>query len=173
MRGLLLFLGAWVAASLVLDSSLCRSMALDPVQWRQKEASLQQQPVHVKADRMELRRQESLILYTGNVSVTQPQYRIYSDLLEVRWDPETRKISHLVAKGKVLLEAGDARASCGVAILDVAAQEVEMQESPRMTQAGEHVEGERILYSLSQKRSTVLGGRGGRVRTLVIPGGKR
>jgi len=173
VRGCDWFRGTAVAVCLVLGGFIGRVHALDPAQWKQKEASLKDQPVQIRADKMELRRQDNLILYTGNVSVTQPQYKMDSDLLEVRWDPETRKIKHLVAKGKVRMEAEDAKASCGVAILDVGAQSVEMHESPKMIQGGEHVEGEKIVYFLNEKRSTVLGGRGGRVRTLVIPGGKK
>lgn len=170
MRARVWFLGMTAALSLVPWGTV---QALDPAQWKHKEASLQGEPVQIRADKMELRRQDNLILYTGNVSVTQPQYKMDSDLLEVRWDPETRKIRHLVAKGKVRMEAEDAKASCGLAILDVAAQSVEMQESPKMVQGGEHVEGEKILYLLNERRSTVLGGRSGRVKTLVIPGGKK
>ncbi len=166
-------LGAGVSVYLLLASFVPAPQALDPNQWKQRKPSLEQEPVEIRADRMELRKQDNLILYTGNVSVTQPQYKMDSDLLEVRWDPETRKIKHLVAKGKVRMEAEDARASCGVAILDVDAQSVEMQESPKMIQGGEHVEGETIVYFFNERRSTVLGGRGGRVRTLVIPGGKK
>lgn len=173
MRGYGRILGTGVAGLLVLGSFVPALQALDQSQWKQRRPSLEEQPVQIRADRMELRRQDNLILYTGNVSVIQPQYRLDSDLLEVRWDPDSRKIRYLVAKGKVRMEAEDAKASCGVAVLDVEAQSVEMYDSPKMRQGGEHVEGERIVYLLNEKRSTVLGGRGGRVRTLVIPGGKK
>ncbi len=173
MRGLWM---SWKTGLLVcLLSGLCVSEApaLDPAQWKQKEASLKEQPVRIRADRMELRRQQNVIIYSGNVSVTQPQYKMDSDVLEVGWDPETRKIRHLVARGKVRMESEDAKASCGLAILDVSTQSLEMQGSPRMVQGGEHVEGEKIIYSFTDRKSTVLGGKSGRVRTLVIPGGKR
>jgi lipopolysaccharide export system protein LptA len=173
MKGLCKILTRAAALWIALLTWSWTALALDPGQWRDRRAPLEGQPVEILADRMELRRQDNLIIYTGNVSVRQPEYKMNSDLLEVRWDPETRKISHLVARGKVRMETEDARATCGMAVLDVAAQAVEMQESPKMVQGGEHVEGEKIVYSLTEKRSTVLGGRGGRVRTLVLPGGKR
>lgn len=166
-------LGGGVALVFLLLLGGQEGLALDPGRWRGRRSSLEQEPVEIRADRMELRRQENLILYTGNVLVKQSDYKMESQELEVRWDPDTRKIKQLVAKGSVRVETEDARASCGLAIMDVAGQAVEMRESPKMTQGGEYVEGERILYSLAERRSTVLGGRSGRVRTLVVPGGKQ
>jgi lipopolysaccharide export system protein LptA len=145
---------------------------VEPGRWQQRKEATRE-PVEIRADSMELRRQENVALYTGNVLVTQPDYTLRSQLLEVRWDPETQKIHQLVARGSVHFQTEDARATCGVAVLDVANQALEMRDSPRLVQGGESMEGDRIIYSIPEKRSTVLGGQGGRVKTYVVPGGRQ
>jgi lipopolysaccharide export system protein LptA len=144
---------------------------VDPKSW-QKGRGGPDEPIEIRAERMELRKKEDLAVYSGNVVVTQAEYRMRSQELEVRWDAETKKIHLLVARGEVRLDMEDASATCGRAILDVSTRSVEMRESPKMVQGGEHVEGDRIVYSIGDRKSTVLGGQGGRVRTLVVPGAR-
>lgn len=166
-------LGVGVILGLLCDLWIAQHCgALDPGKWKERQINSQQFPMEIRAGRMELRRQDNLILYTENVVVQQLDYRMESRELEVRWDPKTRKIKQLVARGSVRVQTEDAQATCGLALLDVAGQSLEMRESPRMVQEGEHVEGERILYFFTERKSTVLGGKTGRVRTRVVPGGK-
>lgn len=164
-------LGLWTG---VISALLCgMGWSLDTSQWEKKDKEMVQSPTLVTADSMELRIEESLIRYRGNVRVSQPRYILNAQEMELRWDPETKKIKQLWAKGKVNMETEDAKGSCGLAMVDLEREIVEMMENPKMIQGGEHVEGDRILYSIKERRSTVLGGKGGRVRTVVIPGGTK
>lgn len=148
------------------------SAALDPRKWEGRKKA-PAEPIEIRADRMELRRQENVAIYSGRVRASEQDYVIRSERLEVRWDPATQKISELVAEGDVQLETEDARGTCGTASLDVATKAVTMRDAPRLVQGGEFVEGDSIVYAIAERKSTVLGGKGGRVRTLVIPGGRR
>jgi lipopolysaccharide transport protein LptA len=146
---------------------------LDPAQWEKKDKELAESPTVVTAESMEIRLEESLVRYRGNVRVRQPRYFLDAQEMELRWDPQTRKIKQLLAKGKVRMETEDATGSCGLALVDLEKEIIEMTEHPKMVQGGEHVEGEKIVYSIRARRSTVLGGKERRVRTLVVPGGTK
>jgi lipopolysaccharide export system protein LptA len=141
--------------------------------WNIDKKRLQQEPIEIRARQLELRRKENLAFYTGDVLASQRDYSLKSQRLELRWDPETKKVASLIARGGVRLETVDGRvATAGEAVLDVASQSIVLSESPRMIQGGESVEGDRIIYSIAERKSTVLGGRGGQVKTWVMPGGK-
>ncbi len=166
-RSLILFI---ILSSL----SLCKwAWPLDPAQWDKREKELAENPTVVTAESMEIRIQESLVRYRGNVRVRQPRYLLDAQEMELKWDPETGKVKQLLAKGQVRMETEDATGSCGLALVDLEKEIVEMTEHPRMVQGGEHVEGEKIVYSIRARRSTVLGGKERRVRTLVVPGGTK
>lgn len=165
--------GAFGAGALIFVLLSWKVWGFDQGQWKEMARSMETQPTEVRSDSMEVRKQENLLRYKGNVIVSQPTYRLEAQEVELRWDPETRRIKQVLARGGVRMETEDATGRCGVAVVDVDRGVVEMRESPRMIQRGEHVEGEAVIYSLEERRSTVLGGKTGRVRTMVIPGGTR
>ena len=141
--------------------------------WSIDKRRLQQEPIEISARQLELRRKDNIAFYSGDVLATQGDYTLRSQRLEMRWDPETGKVSTFTARDGVRLETGDGRvATAGEAVVDLASQSIVMSQSPRMIQAGESVEGDRIIYSIAERKSTVLGGKGGQVKTWVIPGGK-
>ncbi len=131
-----------------------------------------QEPIVIRADRMEMRRQENLALYTGHVQASQGDYRLESQRLELNWEPEGKKVTKLVARGEVRLFTEEGTATAGLAVLDVASKAIVMTGSPRLLRGDEMVEGDRIIYSIPDKKSTVLGGKGGRVKTRLMPGGR-
>jgi len=133
----------------------------------------QQDPILIRADRMEMRRQENLALYTGHVQASQRDYRLESRRLELEWEPERNKVTRLVARGEVKLFTEEGTATAGLAVLDVASKAIVMTGSPRLLRGEELVEGDRIIYSIPDKKSTVLGGKGGRVKTRLVPGSRR
>lgn len=131
-----------------------------------------QEPILIRADRMEMRRKENLALYMGHVQASQRDYRLESERLELNWEPEGNKVTRLVARGEVRLYTEEGTATAALAVLDVASKAIVMTGSPRLLRGEEMVEGDRIIYSIPDKKSTVLGGKGGRVKTRLMPGGR-
>ena len=68
---------------------------MDPAQWEKKDKELAESPTVVTAESMEIRLEESLVRYRGNVRVRQPRYLLDAQEMELRWDPQTRKIKQL------------------------------------------------------------------------------
>jgi lipopolysaccharide export system protein LptA len=91
----------------------------------------------------------------------------------VHWNETNRRIEKVIARGDVRLNTREGTATSGLAILDVSRGIIEMRESPRLSREGESVEGYRIVYSIDERRSTVLSGKGKRVKTQLIPKGQK
>jgi lipopolysaccharide export system protein LptA len=140
---------------------------------RGRKASRSQDPLEIQANRLEYRRKEHLTLYSGDVVAKQQEYRLRCKRLEVHWNPHSGKIARVIARGDVKLRTPESLATSGVALLDLPSKAIILSESPRLVSGEESVEGQRIIYSISERKSTVLGGRGKRVRSRLIPGGNR
>jgi lipopolysaccharide export system protein LptA len=128
-------------------------------------------PLTVKADRLEFRRREHRTVYSGHVLASEKEYRLYCRRLEVHWDPRSKRITHLVAKGDVRLETEEGVVTSQEARLNLSSRTILLTGSPRLVSGDEFVEGDRILYSIDQRRSTVMGKGKRRVRSRLHPGG--
>lgn len=138
-----------------------------------RRASRPQDPLEVQADRLEFRRKAHLTIYSGNVVAEQEEYRLRCHRLEVHWNPESGKIARMIARGKVRLKTKEGLATSEVALLDLPSRAIILSQSPKLVYGKEFVEGQRIIYSISERKSTVMGGRGKRVKSQLIPEGSR
>jgi lipopolysaccharide export system protein LptA len=129
-------------------------------------------PVEIQARTLELRRPENIAVYSGQVVASQQEYQLKCDRLEVYWDPETKKVAQLVARGQVTLETDEGIATAGKGVLDLESKTIVLTESPHLIRGEESIEGERIIYSVSERKSTVVGGKGKRVQSRIIPRGQ-
>lgn len=163
----------WIASAAVLTGLILPGPVLsEEMDVQQGSREELQEPILIRADRMEMRRQENLALYTGHVQASQRDYRLEAQRLELNWEPEGKKVTKLVARGEVRLYTDEGTATAGMAVLDVASKAIVMTGFPRLLRGDEMVEGDRIIYSIPDKKSTVLGGKGGRVKTRLMPGGR-
>jgi lipopolysaccharide transport protein LptA len=126
-------------------------------------------PIEIRADRLEFRRQEHVAVYQGDVTASQEDYVLRCRRLEVIWNPQTKKIARVIAKEAVELQTGRGTATSGQAVLDIAAQTITLTDSPRLVHGKESVEGGTIIYSITQRKSTVLADKDQRVRSRVLP----
>lgn len=130
-------------------------------------------PVEIRSQRLELRRPQSVAVYSGQVLAFQEEYQLSCDRLEIHWNPETKKISQLIARGQVRLETDEGFLTSGMGVLDLTSKTIVLTESPQLFRGKESVEGERIIYSIPERKSTVIGGKERRVKSRIVPGGTR
>lgn len=132
-------------------------------------------PISVQANRMEFDYRTRVLIYRGDVRVTQNDVTLESDLLRVELDPESAQpLEKIVAEGAVRIAKGERqRASGGRAVFDQKARTVTLSDKAVLRDGPNEVAGERVVVYLDEERSVVEGGRD-RVRALLYPqkGGK-
>jgi lipopolysaccharide export system protein LptA len=158
-----------IGAVLILLPELTRGEETDELD---KQLLRLRNPVEIQSQRLELRRQENMVVYSGEVVASQDEYKLKCETLEIHWNPEEKKIKYLIARGQVALETDEGVVTSGVGILDLTSRLIVLTESPRLLRGDESVEGEEIIYSISERKSTVKGGKEMRVKSRIIPGGK-
>ena len=126
--------------------------------------------IEIFSDQLELYLKENKAIYTGKVVVVQKDYRLECGRLEVLWDSEARKISKVSAFEGVGLDTKEGRVTSEEASWDVATRSIVMTGSPKLVKGLNSIEGGKIVYSIDEGRSTILGGKDGRVRTRITPG---
>jgi lipopolysaccharide transport protein LptA len=169
--GLAVRAGVWLV---LLTLSICtESVGLESTSGTRIQPRFEN-PIRIKADRLEYRGLENTTIYIGDVVAEQNEYRLTCQRLEVHWNPQSKKISQIIARGEVKLDTEEGVATSEVGLLNVKSKEIVLTGSPRFDSGEKIVEGQRIIYSISESKSTVLGdGKGKRVKSRLLPKGKR
>jgi lipopolysaccharide export system protein LptA len=126
-------------------------------------------PVHIDADRMEFDYKTKVLVYRGDVSVTQADMTLHSDVLTITLDPQKlQRPREVVAEGHVRINKGERRATGGKAVFDDAARTVTLSDQAVLQDGPNEVAGERVVVYLDEQRSVVEGGKE-RVRAVLVP----
>ena len=133
------------------------------------------EPIQIEADRLEVRDPEQLAIYSGNVIVRQgatvleaPELRVFYTGESAGPDAPGSEVERLEAGGGVVVRSGDRTASGDQAILDMAQDIVTMTGNVVLTEGTNVVRGERLIVNLETDEGRM---EGGRVQTLITPGG--
>ena len=136
-----------------------------------KKSEERKQPVTVDADRMERFGKESLVIFTGNVIARQDNSVQYTDRMEVYLDEKGDRILRTVSKGNVRIVTKDCKTGTAQR-----AEYFELQKLMKLIgdarvwdQDNNVVTGDTIDIYLSEDRSVVQGGTGGRVKAQFFP----
>jgi lipopolysaccharide export system protein LptA len=132
--------------------------------------STERGPISVQANQMEFDYRSRVLIYRGQVHVTQNDVTLESDLLRVELDPESAQpIEKIVAEGAVRIAKGERqRASGGRAVFDQKARTVTLSDKAVLRDGPNEVAGERVVVYLDEERSVVEGGQE-RVRAVLFP----
>ncbi len=134
--------------------------------------------IQVVSDRGEVLERENKAIYSGNVDVIQGDARLTADQITVNFTGAAGDeggigsglgdIRNIVAEGDVYYVTPDLRARGDKGTYDANADSITL-EGGVVVQRGEDVaEGDQLVLSISEGR-TVLGGGGGRQRTVFTP----
>lgn len=126
-------------------------------------------PIDILSDTVEANQKQSIITFKGNVVAKQEEITLYTDMLIVLYDPDTKKIREVQAKGNVKIVQLQRRATCQKAIFYQQENKVILEGDVVIREDDNVVRGERVTYYLDEERSIVEAGKGGRVSTSIVP----
>jgi len=134
-----------------------------------------EQPIAVEADSLEVREQENISIYQGNVSLTQGSLRINSDRLVIHFDDDKAltlmEMTGAPARFRQLDDDGqEMLGQAGQINYTESESKLELIDNARFSHAGDTIEGERISID-TEKNSIQAGGSGAdeRVKMLIQP----
>ena len=131
-------------------------------------------PIEIAANSLEVREQEKIAVFKGEVVAGQGTMRLSADELEVNYAGDgagTGQIQRLQARGGVVVANGAETASGDYADYNVAAGTIRMTGNVTLNQGGNTVTGESLSIDLNSGRGAVDGG-SGRVKSVFAPAPK-
>jgi lipopolysaccharide export system protein LptA len=126
-------------------------------------------PIYITSDWMEADQKKNTITYKGRVVTVQADMTMRSEMLTAYYDPETKKISQIVAEGKVNATQGNRVATGEKAVFDDKARTVTLTGSPVMRQGNNQVSGIKVVYFMDEDKATAEGDEKIRVRATIFP----
>lgn len=169
------------AAALALLSFACAAHAQDFGAAFSDFNTSSDNPIQIEADRLEVRDEEKLAIYSGHVRVRQgetimeaPELRVFYAGEGLQADgpaassPAGSAVTRIEAGPGVNVRSGDRTVSGDRAVLDMAKDLVTLEGNVVVTQGSNVVRGERLVVNLATKQGRI---EGGRVQTLITPAG--
>ncbi len=126
-------------------------------------------PLEITADRMELQRKQSTIVYKGNVLVVRDGVRIASDVLLARYDAKGGVLTSVVAEGKVRVSHGGREMTGDKAVFDGVKETITVSGNTVVRDGNSSISGSRITIFVKEDRSVVENSEG-RVKAVIFPG---
>ena len=101
--------------------------------------------------------------------MVQSEMTMRSEILTAYYDPEMKRMSKIVAEGKVNTTQGDRVATGEKAVFDDQAKTVTLTGNPVMRQGNSQVSGTKVIYYMEQDRAVAEGDGKVRVRATIFP----
>ena len=131
-------------------------------------------PIQIEADKLEVRDEEKVAVYSGHVRVRQgdtileaPELRVFYAGQAAPDGAAGSSVTRIEAGPGVSVRSGDQTATGDRAVLDMAKDLVTLEGNVLLTQGTNVVRGDRVVVNLATKQGRV---EGGRVQTLITPG---
>lgn len=134
-----------------------------------------EQPIEVEADRLEVREQENVSVYEGNVHLVQGSLEIFSERLVIHFNEASEltlmEMSGTPARFRQLDDAGEEMRGQGRRINYVESEALlELIEAASFSHAGDTIEGDRIRINTETNNIEASGGESDeRVKMLIRP----
>jgi outer membrane protein assembly factor BamD len=128
------------------------------------------QPIDITSDKVEAYWKENLIVFKGNVIARQKDIVIYADSVEAVVIEDGKGIEKVIAGGNVKIQQGLRVANCQKAVFYNVEQKVVMTGEPKVSEGGNIVSGDEIVFDIEKDRVEVKGGSSGRGKATIQPG---
>ncbi len=118
-------------------------------------------PIEVAAEALEVRQEERMAVFTGNVDATQGELRLQADEVQIHYqagEGSGSDVTRLNANGEVHVSSPRETARGDWAIYDVASETVTMGGNVVLTQGPNVIEGDQLIINLATGRSRIEGG---------------
>lgn len=137
-------------------------------------------PIHISADRMEVRQEDRTLIFEGRVQVRQDDLTLTGNKLKVVGAPGDKsnqgslaeKIDYIEVVGDVKVTQKDRLATADKAVFYQQEQKIVMQGHPTVSKGNDKIEGNLITIYIQQGKSTVEGGRETPVQAVLYPAKK-
>ncbi len=129
-------------------------------------------PIDITSDSVEGNQKQNVVTFKGNVVAKQEDTTLYSNMLVIYYNADTKKLKEIVAIGNVKVVQLDRRATSQKATFHQEGDRVVLEGEVVIHDGENVVRGERITYYISEERSVVEAGKGGRVSTHISPPSK-
>ena len=131
-------------------------------------------PIEVTSAALEVRQDEQLAIFTGDVVAGQGSLRLTADKITVSYNGDengdsTGQITQMIAEGDVLLSNGAETAEGARAEYDVTEGVVRMSGDVLLTQGQNAISGQSLVIDLAAGTGRVEAGAGERVRSVFTP----
>jgi lipopolysaccharide export system protein LptA len=138
-------------------------------------------PINIASDALEVRDEEQLAIFEGNVNVVQGDVTLKTKVLRVSYDGKVggggqQQIRRLEALGKVLVETKDQTVTGDHAVFEMKENIITVDGDVVLTQGGNILRGSKLVVDLNTSRSRLeahKSGKGGRVTGSFVPSSPR
>jgi outer membrane protein assembly factor BamD len=127
-------------------------------------------PIDITSDKVEARWKENLVIFKGNVIARQKDMVIYADSVDVVTSQDGKGIDRVIAEGNVKVQQGLRVADCQKAVFHNLDQKLFLTGDPRVSEGGNIVLGDEIIFDIDKNRVEVKGGPSGRGKVKIQPG---
>lgn len=137
-------------------------------------------PIDIASDTLEVRDNEKVAIFSGNVNVVQGETVLKTKTLRVSYEgsatgSDERKISRLEALGKVIVETGDQTVTGDRALFEMRSKMITVEGDVVLSQGKNVLRGRRLVIDLNAGASRLeapKGGSNGRVTGSFVPSSK-
>jgi lipopolysaccharide export system protein LptA len=139
-------------------------------------------PIQIEADRLEVRDEEKLAIYQGNVRVRQGETLLKTAELRIHYVGEATSgapgsgVDRIETGGPVVVQSGNQTATGDKAVFEMSKDLVTMTGNVVLTEGDNVVRGNRLVVDLKAKRAKMDSASSsgtGRVQTIINPSQKR
>lgn len=130
-------------------------------------------PVDITSDTLEANNKQSIVIFKGNVVAKQEDVTVFTNVMTVYYDSETKKVKEIVATGNVKIVQLDKRATSQKATFYQNENKVVLEGDAVLRDGDNVVRGERVTHFADEDKTIVEGAKGGnRVSTRITPSQK-
>lgn len=134
-----------------------------------------EEPIQIEADRLEVRDEEKLAIYQGNVTVRQGDTLLKSAELHVFYSgggqgagaAPSASLQRIIANGRVIVQSQNKTASGDEAVFEMADETITLTGNVVLTEDENIVRGDKLVVNLKSGEAQM---QGGRVQTILVPG---
>lgn len=130
-------------------------------------------PIQIEADRLEVRDQDKVAIYAGNVRVRQGETVLRTAQLRVFYTGNASgaapgsSVSRIEARNRVVVQSGSQTATGNAAVLEMAADRITLTGNVVLTEGDNIVRGQKLVVDLKSRKARM---EGDRVQTILAPG---
>lgn len=159
------------AAALLLLAVVAAPAGLAEEKQAVRLGEIGRQPIEIAADRLHADSASESVTFEGNVVAKQSDVTLHADRLVAEYSRTERNIEKITAEGNVRVTQLDKEARAARAVFYNLEQRIVLTGGADLVQGENTLQGDTVTIYLRENRSVVTGGKGGRVRAVLHPGG--